>query len=602
MKDVKKYINLFNKHSIEYNENYLESYNINTDCKFIGVTGSRGKSSTCYLLYQYLIDRGYKVCLWSSAGVFNPNTYYIQGEPVMWTATLEEMSDFVAAAEQYMADYVIIECNAEAINRGIFNNLEFDYKVLTLFEETDNQHMDADKYFKTKLNFFTINPCKSILNIDGDHVEDFLNACNDKFTFSNEKTSANLYGTFMLPYVDKTYIEFKLDNKEESIISTLPLEIGGKISLTLLGLLAGMGEYEANKEKIKNFLAEKARVEGRVEDIQWKNRTIMIDSGNEVFINETLTYLNSEKFKTARQHYIDKFGEDFIKTEYNNIRVLFSCIGGIDNYVIENLKSNKDFVFKNTVSDTNADVRRNFLVFGTNLYVLLNKCSSLQAVANKFVKAGRNPFAINEILEEIDTTNFPDHSTQTILDQNYLDDLYTALCQRMESLEKGYKISFYQNFAWRSIVTLKDFFSDKTHLNDFYKLTDYFKTLNCTELTAACDFIGEKLNLVREQYEESVSKINSIDSSMIKKLYLTFTQYNADGTEAMLEKTAQSLSKNINYEAIVDRQDAIRKMILESNEGDLLLICGRGTRSDYLQSNGRIVFITDKEMLNNVIK
>ena len=29
MKDVKKYINLFNKHSIEYNENYLESYNIN---------------------------------------------------------------------------------------------------------------------------------------------------------------------------------------------------------------------------------------------------------------------------------------------------------------------------------------------------------------------------------------------------------------------------------------------------------------------------------------------------------------------------------------------------------------------------------------------
>ena len=293
---------------------------------------------------------------------------------------------------------------------------------------------------------------------------------------------------------------------------------------------------------------------------------------------------------------------EIIKTEYNNIRVLFSCIGGIDNYVIENLKSNKDFVFKNTVSDTNADVRRNFLVFGANLYVLLNKCSSLQAVANKFVKAGRDPFTINEILEEIDTTNFPNHSTQTILDQNYLDELYTALCQRMESLEKGYKISFYQNFAWRSIVTLKDFFSDKTHLNDFYKLADYFKTLNCTELTATCDFIGEKLNLVREQYKESVSKINSIDPSMIKKLYLTFTQYNADGTEAMLEKTTQSLSKNINYEAIVDRQEAIRKMILESNEGDLLLICGRGTRSDYLQSNGRIVFITDKEMLNNVIK
>ena len=86
------------------------------------------------------------------------------GAPVMWTPSLQEMSDFVAAAEQYMADYVIIECNAEAINRGIFNNLEFDYKVLTLFEETDNQHMDADKYFKTKLNFFTINPCKSILN------------------------------------------------------------------------------------------------------------------------------------------------------------------------------------------------------------------------------------------------------------------------------------------------------------------------------------------------------------------------------------------------------------------------------------------------------
>lgn len=602
MKDVKKYINLFNNHSIEYNENYLESYNINTDCKFIGVTGSRGKSSACYLLYQYLIDHGYKVCLWSSAGIFNPNTSYIAGEPVMWTPTLEEMSDFVAAAEQYMADYVIIECNAEAVNKGIFDKLEFDYKVLTLFEETDNQHMDADKYFKTKLKFFTNNPCKSILNIDGDHVDDFLNACNNKFTFSNEKTSANLYGTFMLPYVDKTYIEFKLNNREESVISTLPLEIGGKISLTLLGILAGIGEYESNKEEIKVFLKDKARIEGRVEDIQWKNRTIMIDSGNEVFINETLTYLNSEKFKTARQQYINKFGEDFIKTEYNNIRVLFSCIGGIDNYVISDLKADSDFVFKNTVSDTNADVRRNFLIFGTNLYTLVNKCSSLQELANRFEAASRSTFAINEILEEINTTNFPDYSTQTTLDKDYLANLYIELCERMANLEKGYKLTFYQNFAWRSIVTLKDFFSDKTHLNDFYTLADYFRTLNCNELTAACDYIEEKLDLVREQYEESVSKINNIDSSMIKKLYLTFTQYNADGTEVMLEKTAQSISNNINYEAIVDRQEAIRKMIAESNEGDLLLICGRGTRSDYLQSNGQVIFITDKEMLNNVIK
>lgn len=598
MKDVKQYINLFAEHCIKYNENYNENYNINTDCTFIGITGSRGKSSACYLLYQYLKARGFKVCLWSSALIFNPNTYYWENDSVMWNTTKQEMSDFIAAAEQYMADYVIIECNSEAILKGVYDELEFDYKVLTLFEETDNEHMDSDKYLNTKLHFFNTNPCRSILNIDGDHVEDFLNTCADKFTFSNEKNNANLYGTFILPYVDRTYLEYSINNVSDSLITTLPLKTGAKVTIVFLAILSGMNLYENNKIAIKEFLENQAHILGRIEDIQWNGRTIMIDGGNDLFIKNTIAELNSEEFKNARQQYIAKYGKDFIETEYNNIRALFSCIGGISEDTLQTLKADDSFVFKNAVSDTNAEVRKNFLIFGANLYLLTHGRKDLYIKA----KDGSNSVAFYEIINELGEEYFLDFTTQTTFTTEYLSNLYEELCKKMQQIEPGYKSSFYKNFAWRSIVTLKDFFSSSAHAEDFNLLSNYFVSLGDEKLIAACEFVREKLGIVRNQFAEALSKINSINKTDIKKLYVTFNQYNATGTTAELEKTIQFINSDINFEAIVDRKEALKKMINESEEGDLLLVCGRGTRSDYLQEDGSMQFITDKEIINSIIK
>ena len=598
MKDVKQYINLFTEHCIKYNENYDENYNINTDCTFIGITGSRGKSSACYLLYQYLKAQGFKVCLWSSALIFNPNTYYWENDSVMWNTTKQEMSDFVAAAEQYMADYIIIECNSEAILKGVYDELEFDYKVLTLFEETDNEHMDSDKYLNTKLHFFRTNPCKSILNIDGDHVEDFLSTCTDKFTFSNEKNTANLYGTFILPYVDRTYLEYSINNNLDSLITTLPLKTGAKVTMVFLAILNGMNLYENNKIGIKEFLENQAHILGRIEDIQWNGRTIMIDGGNDLFIKNTIAELNSEEFKNARQQYIAKYGKDFIETEYNNVRALFSCIGGISEDTLYTLKADDSFVFKNTVSDTDAEVRKNFLIFGANLYLLIHGRKDLYIKA----KDGSTSVAFYEIINELGEEYFLDFTTQTAFTTEYLSNLYAELCKKMQQIEPGYKSSFYKNFAWRSIVTLKDFFSSSVHAEDFNLLSNYFVSLGDEKLTAACEFVREKLGIVRNQFAEALSKINSINKTDIKKLYVTFNQYNATGTIAELEKTIQFINSDINFEAIVDRKETIKKMIEESEEGDLLLICGRGTRSDYLQEDGSMQFITDKEIINSIIK
>ena len=40
----------------------------------IGITGSRGKSSTAYIIYKYLKRKGIKAILYSSIGIFSYNT------------------------------------------------------------------------------------------------------------------------------------------------------------------------------------------------------------------------------------------------------------------------------------------------------------------------------------------------------------------------------------------------------------------------------------------------------------------------------------------------------------------------------------------------
>lgn len=52
------------------------------DLKIIGITGSRGKSSTAYIVHEYLKQLGYKSVLYSSVKVDSPASFTNPNEAV----------------------------------------------------------------------------------------------------------------------------------------------------------------------------------------------------------------------------------------------------------------------------------------------------------------------------------------------------------------------------------------------------------------------------------------------------------------------------------------------------------------------------------------
>ena len=64
----------------------------------------------------------------------------------------------------------------------------------------------------------------------------------------------------------------------------------------------------------------------------------------------------------------------------------------------------------------------------------------------------------------------------------------------------------------------------------------------------------------------------------------------------------QSYLPNTESKIIVDRKEAIKKMIEESNEGDLLFISGRGNKRILCDSEKTVKLFTDKEIVEKVLK
>lgn len=60
------------------NDSLLQERINNKKLKIIGITGSRGKSSTAYILFKYLKSINIRVSMYSSIGIYSLESIYIR--------------------------------------------------------------------------------------------------------------------------------------------------------------------------------------------------------------------------------------------------------------------------------------------------------------------------------------------------------------------------------------------------------------------------------------------------------------------------------------------------------------------------------------------
>ena len=241
----------------------------------IGVTGTKGKTTTTYMIKAILEKMGKKV------GLIGTISNYI-GEDCLGDSSrttpgsLELQKTFYEMAKEKM-DFVVMEVSSQSLKYNRVLGTYFDIGVFTNFYKDHislKEHNDMDDYFNSKLKLFSM--CKkAYANADDFKTSMIINKskkCEFK-TYGIDNTCDLLAKDVTITNVCVDY-KVKIGDKNERIKVNIP----GRFSVyNSLAAIAVCTEFGATVEHIKETL-EHIAVPGRSELVPNKNDLpIMID-------------------------------------------------------------------------------------------------------------------------------------------------------------------------------------------------------------------------------------------------------------------------------------------------------------------------------------
>ncbi len=126
----------------------LNSLNLKT--KFVGITGTNGKTTTAFVLGYILNSLGFSV------GIQGTEGFYFNGEKKeAKTLTTPPIFTTIKRAFKYKPDFFIMEVSSHAIVQERIEGIEFDAKILTSFSQDHlDFHKSMEDYKKAKELFF----------------------------------------------------------------------------------------------------------------------------------------------------------------------------------------------------------------------------------------------------------------------------------------------------------------------------------------------------------------------------------------------------------------------------------------------------------------
>ncbi len=243
--------------------------------KLIGVTGTKGKTTTTFMIKEILEKAGKKV------GLIGTIATYINGKKVKESdrttpESLELQRDFAQMAEAGV-EAVVMEVSSQSLKLHRVDGCEFDIVVFTNFSEdhiSPKEHPDMEDYFQSKLKLFQM--CKTGIS----NADDLYGAKMPKlFPESNIITYgidnfANVLAKDIT--ITNSYVDFKVKvtDRNERVKTGIP----GRFSVyNSLAAICVAQKFGVTPEAVKEALVE-VKVPGRSEMVTNKREIpIMID-------------------------------------------------------------------------------------------------------------------------------------------------------------------------------------------------------------------------------------------------------------------------------------------------------------------------------------
>ena len=323
--DTRKYLTKY------LNDNYGKYLN---EMNIIGITGTNGKTTTCYLIYQMLNDLGIKCAYIGTIGFYLdkkicslPNT----------SSDICDLYDMIITAYDNGYKNIVMEVSSQGLAYDRFETIKFDYAIFTNLTQ---DHLD---YHKTMENY-ALAKKKLFDNLKKDGIG-IINKDDSYYKYYVTKNTV-YYGESDVDYKIESYnlgykTSFKLNIKGN--IYDINSNLIGKYNIyNLTSAIALLNEMNLDINEVIKISSNLQAPPGRMDIVNFKDNLIIIDYAHTPDAMENI-------FKAVS------------KIKQGNIFTVFGCTGDRDrtkrpimmNLAIKN--SDRVIVTSDDLHDENFD-------------------------------------------------------------------------------------------------------------------------------------------------------------------------------------------------------------------------------------------------------
>lgn len=255
----------------------------------VGITGTKGKTSTTFMVREILESAGFKTGIIGTTGIYYGDKYeYIDNS----TPESYELHRIFSEMIKNGVTHVLMEVSSQALMMHRTYGINFDIGVFTNISPDhigENEHKDFEEYLSCKCLLFR--QCKkAIINADADRIDDIKLAIRkadiECISYSTKDTSALFFGeneTFEITDCLATSFDLKGHGR-------IHLNTPGEFSVynALCAASIGMTVGASFSDVAKSL--EKVHVFGRVEPVKHKNCdfAVIIDYAHNALSLESL--------------------------------------------------------------------------------------------------------------------------------------------------------------------------------------------------------------------------------------------------------------------------------------------------------------------------
>lgn len=230
----------------------------------IGVTGSKGKTTTTHMLADMLRSAGYKVgTIGTNGAIFGDNIVELNNS----TPDPQQIQMYLSMMVKAGCTHAVIEVSSQGMKQHRVDGFTFDYSIFTNISTGDhigpNEHKDFEEYLYCKAMLLEHSKL-GFVNMDDEHCKDLLKYITKPVKFFGENKVANI----VISNVKKVFehgqpgIVFETSNElKGTFYVNLPGEFNSKNALAAISVANEIG---VSIEEINDALGH-MNIKGRLD-------------------------------------------------------------------------------------------------------------------------------------------------------------------------------------------------------------------------------------------------------------------------------------------------------------------------------------------------